>query len=84
MRIGVKTGWRARSIWSELLAEFFGTFVLIAFGAANVAVAVVGLPESGRTPTIFAGAGDWLLITSGWAIAVTMAVYVAGGVTGSR
>jgi glycerol uptake facilitator protein len=48
MKIGVKTGWRARSMWSELLAEFFGTFVLIAFGAANVAVAVVGLPESGR------------------------------------
>ena len=84
MRIGVKTGWRARSIWSELLAEFFGTFVLIAFGAANVAVAVVGLPESGRTPTIFAGAGDWLLITWGWAMAVTMAVYVAGGVTGAH
>ena len=84
MRIGVKTGWRARTIWSELLAEFFGTFVLIAFGAANVAVAVVGLPESGRTPTIFAGAGDWLLITWGWAIAVTMAVYVAGGVTGAH
>jgi glycerol uptake facilitator protein len=84
VRVGVKTGWRARSIWSELLAEFFGTFVLIAFGAANVAVAVVGLPESGRTPTIFAGAGDWLLITWGWAIAVTMAVYVAGGVTGAH
>jgi glycerol uptake facilitator protein len=82
--MGVKTGWRARSIWSELLAEFFGAFVLIAFGAANVAVAVVGLPESGRTPTIFAGAGDWLLITWGWAIAVTMAVYVAGGVTGAH
>jgi glycerol uptake facilitator protein len=35
-------------------------------------------------PTIFAGAGDWLLITWGWAIAVTMAVYVAGGVTGAH
>jgi len=84
VRIGVKTGWRARSIWSELLAEFFGTFVLIAFGAGNVALAVVGLTGSGRTPAIFAGAGDWLLITWGWAIAVTMAVYVAGGVTGAH
>lgn len=84
MRIGIKTGWRARSVWSELLAEFFGTFVLIAFGAGVVALAVVGLPESGRTPTIFAGAGDWLLITWGWAMAVTMAVYVAGGVTGAH
>ena len=84
VKMGVKTGWRAQSIWSELLAEFMGTFVLLAFGAGVVAVAVVGLPESGRTPTIFAGAGDWLLITWGWAMAVTMAVYVAGGVTGAH
>lgn len=84
MKIGIKTGWRARSLWSELLAEFFGTFVMLAFGAGVVAVAVVGLPESGRTPVIFAGAGDWLLITWGWALAVTMAVYVAGGVTGAH
>lgn len=84
MKIGVKTGWRACSIWSELLAEFFGTFVMLAFGAGVVAVAVVGLPESGRTPAIFAGAGDWLLITWGWAMAVAMAVYVAGGVSGAH
>ena len=84
MKIGIKTGWRAQSLWSELLAEFFGTFVMLAFGAGVVAVAVVGLPESGRTPVIFAGAGDWLLITWGWALAVTMAVYVAGGVTGAH
>lgn len=84
MKIGVKTGWRAGSVWSELLAEFFGTFVLLAFGAGVVALAVVGLPESGRTPTIFASAGDWLLITWGWAMAVAMAIYVAGGVTGAH
>jgi glycerol uptake facilitator protein len=84
VKIGVKTGWRARSIWSELLAEFLGTCILLALGAGVVAVAVVGLPESGRTPTIFAGAGDWLLITWGWAMAVTMAVYVAGGITGAH
>jgi len=84
LKIGIKTGWRARSLWSELLAEFFGTFVMLAFGAGVVAVAVVGLPESGRTPAIFAGAGDWLLITWGWAMAVTMAVYVAGGITGAH
>lgn len=84
VKLGVKTGWRAQSIWSELLAEFFGTFVLLAFGAGVVAVAVVGLTQSGRTPTIFAGAGGWLLITWGWAMAVAMGVYVAGGVTGAH
>jgi glycerol uptake facilitator protein len=82
--MGLKTGWRARSIWSELLAEFLGTFVLLAFGAGVVAVAVVGLPESGRTTMIFADAGGWLLITWGWAMAVTMAIYVAGGVSGAH
>lgn len=84
VKMGVKTGWRARSIWSELLAEFLGTFVLLAFGAGSVAVAVVGLTESGRTAMIFAGAGGWLLITWGWAMGVVMAVYVAGGVTGAH
>lgn len=84
VKMGVKTGWRARSIWSEWLAEFFGTFVLLAFGAGVVAVAVVGLTQSGRTSAIFAGAGGWLLITWGWAMAVTMAVYVAGGVSGAH
>ncbi|SHF49812.1 glycerol uptake facilitator protein, partial [Acidocella aminolytica 101 = DSM 11237] len=54
------------------------------FGAGVVAVAVVGLTESGRTLVIFQGAGGWLLITWGWALAVTMAIYVAGGVTGAH
>ena len=83
-RMGAGARWRARSIWGELLAEFFGTFVLLAFGAGVVAVAVVGLPGSGRTSIIFGDAGGWLLITWGWAMAVTMAVYVAGGVTGAH
>jgi glycerol uptake facilitator protein len=75
--------WRA-GIWGELLSEFLGTLVLIAFGAGCVAVAVVGLTESGRTTVIFAGAGGWLLITWGWAIAVVMGVYVGGGVSGAH
>jgi glycerol uptake facilitator protein len=52
-----------------------------------VAVAVAGLPGSGRTAdptTIFAASGDWLLITWGWALAVTFGVYVAGGVSGAH
>jgi glycerol uptake facilitator protein len=76
-------GWRT-GIWGELLSEFLGTFALLAFGAGVVAVAVVGLTMSGRTPAIFVGAGDWLLITWGWALAVTMAVYVAGGPSGAH
>jgi glycerol uptake facilitator protein len=73
--------------WGEVLAEFLGTFVLIAFGDGVVAMAVAALPGSGRaatSTTIFNAAGDWLLITWGWALAVALAVYVAGGVSGAH
>lgn len=82
MRVG-NGGWRT-TVWGELLAEFLGTMVLLAFGDGVVAVAVAGLTESGRTAVIFQGAGGWLLITWGWAFAVVMAVYVAGGVSGAH
>src|ERR1700761_4284243 len=71
----------------ELLSEFFGTFVLIAFGDGVVAVAAVGLPGSGRTATPVTNlisSGDWLLITWGWAMAVAFAIWVAGGVSGAH
>lgn len=78
---------RRGGLWGECMAEFLGTFVLIAFGCGSVAVAVVGLPGSGRTsgPTTFLiSSGDWLLITWGWAMAVAFGVYVAGGVSGAH
>ena len=81
-----KTGWRATA-WGEYLSEFLGTFVLIMFGDGCVAMAVAGLNQSGRaaTPkTIFLASGDWLLIGFGWFFAVTLAVYVAGGVSGAH
>jgi glycerol uptake facilitator protein len=85
-KIGVKTGWRA-TVWGELVAEFLGTFVLIAFGDGVVAMAVAALNSSGRAAsptTIFQAAGDWLLIGWGWGLAVAFGVYVAGGVTGAH
>jgi MIP family channel proteins len=90
MRDGVQNGSglkRLGGLWGEVLAEFLGTFVLIAFGDGVVAMAVAALPGSGRTEsstTIFLAAGDWLLITWGWAFAVAFAVYVAGGVSGAH
>lgn len=81
-----KRGW-GDNIWGEVTAEFAGTATLIAFGDGVVAMAVAALNSSGRaaTPTtIFQASGDWLLITWGWALAVAMAVYVAGGVTGAH
>lgn len=74
-------------LWGEMLAEFLGTFVLLAFGDGVVAMTVAGLPGSGRTAdptTFFQGAGDWMPIAWGWAFAVTFGVYVAGGISGAH
>jgi glycerol uptake facilitator protein len=75
--------WR-RTVGGELLAEFLGTLVLIAFGDGVVAMAVAALNQSGRGTEIFAASGDWLLIAWGWALAVAFGVYVAGGVSGAH
>lgn len=71
----------------DLMAEFLGTFALISFGDGVVAMAVAALNQSGRAQnasTIFVASGDWLLITWGWAMAVTFGVYIAGGITGAH
>jgi MIP family channel proteins len=58
----------------EVAAEFLGTFVLIAFGCG--AVAQVTLSDHKN--------GDYLSINLAWAMAVTMGVYVADGVSGAH
>jgi glycerol uptake facilitator protein len=70
----------------EMLAEFFGTFVLITLGDGSVAASVAGLPGSGRQSLHVApfGPANWLIIVWGWAFAVTFGVYVAGGVSGAH
>lgn len=56
------------------LAEFFGTFILIAFGAGVVAQTVL----SGQT------AGNSVSINICWGLGVTFGVYAAGGVSGAH
>ncbi len=78
---------RIGGTWGEALAEFLGTFVLLALGDGVVAMAVAALPGSGRAQTdttIFLASGDWLLIAWGWAFAVVFGVYIAGGVSGAH
>lgn len=78
---------RIRGLRGELLAEFLGCLILIAFGDGVVAMAVAALPGSGRTAsptTIFTSAGSWMIIVWGWAFAVAFAVWVAGGVSGAH
>jgi glycerol uptake facilitator protein len=78
------TRWR-RSVLGDLWAEFFGCFILISFGDGVVAM-LWALFGSGRTTSAGAlqSGGDWLLIAWGWGLAVTFAVYVAGGISGAH
>lgn len=81
-RIVHRRGYR-QGLAGEMLAEFLGTFVLILLGVGSVAVAVVGLPGSGRQTADF-GPANWLIISWGWGLAVVFGVYVAGGISGAH
>src|SRR4026209_1528180 len=63
-----------RGILREMLAEFFGTFILIVFGVGVVAQVVL----SRNT------AGTYLSINIAWGLAVTMGCYVSAGVSGAH
>ena len=77
--------WRwQQTTLGELVAEFLGTFIIIAFGDGVVAMVVAALNQSGRGKVAFAGQADWLLIVFGWGFAVAFAVWVAGGVSGAH
>jgi glycerol uptake facilitator protein len=66
-----------------MLAEFFGTFVLLLLGLGTCALNVVGLPGSGRQTEPF-GPANWLIIVFGWAFAVMLAAYLSGGISGAH
>jgi MIP family channel proteins len=58
----------------ELFAEFLGTFVLYIFGAGVVAQNVLSRSAN----------GSYLAINLAWGMAVTMGIFVAGGVSGAH
>ena len=60
-----------------LVAEVFGTFILILLGDGVVA-------NVGLAPRLAAGAYNWETIAFGWAFAVIIAVFVVGGVSGAH
>jgi glycerol uptake facilitator protein len=66
-----------KGLTGELVAEFFGTFILILLGDGVVA-------NVGLAPRLESVAYNWNTITIGWAFAVVVAVYVAGGVSGAH
>ena len=64
----------------ELIAEFFGTLVLILFG--NGVVAMVVLFGSGAPGEVVHG--GFTNITFGWGLGVTMGCYLAGRISGAH
>jgi glycerol uptake facilitator protein len=63
----------------ECSAEFFGTMLLILFGCGVVAQVVTG-----GFPTTTGATGDYNSIAWGWGLGVTMAIYVAGRLSGAH
>src|SRR5918995_43240 len=58
----------------EAAAEFFGTFILIAFGVGVVAQTVLSKGAN----------GSFLAINIGWGLAVMLGIYAAAGVSGAH
>lgn len=79
-----KGDWRTGLV-GEMSAEFLGVFIIILLGCGSVALALVGLVGSGRqqSPDVF-GPANWVIITFGWGLAVTFAIYASGGVSGAH
>lgn len=64
----------------ELVAEFLGTLILLAFGSGVCAMVVLfGTGAPGEIVH-----GGWTNITIGWALGVTFGVWVAGRVSGAH
>ncbi|WP_414664591.1 MIP/aquaporin family protein [Horticoccus sp. 23ND18S-11] len=61
---------------SPFLAEVFGTMILITLGDGVVANVVLQKSKG--------HASGWIVITAGWALAVTVAVYMVGSVSGAH
>jgi glycerol uptake facilitator protein len=64
---------RSNGLWRECVAEVLGTFILVLFGAGSVHVAVLTGAQS----------GPWQ-VAVGWGIAVALAIYAVGAVSGAH
>jgi glycerol uptake facilitator protein len=61
---------------SPILAELFGTAILILLGDGVVANVVLARTKGNNS--------GWIVITSGWALAVTIAVYCVNAISGAH
>lgn len=60
-------------LWPALAAEFLGTALLVLLGDGVVASA-----------TLLDKQADWIVITTGWGLAVTLGVYLSGRLSGGH
>src|SRR5438094_7885820 len=69
-----------KNMLPELVAEFFGTLVLVLFGDGVVAMVVLfGTNTPGEVVH-----GGFTNITLGWGLGVTMGIYIAGRISGAH
>src|SRR4249920_1499812 len=68
-------------IYGEMIAEFFGTMILILFGDGCVATFAL-YTKLGGVATPFAN--EWIVIIFGWGLAVMLGIYVAGAISGAH
>lgn len=61
---------------SEFLGEFIGTMLLIIFGGGVVAGVILKETKAENS--------GWIVITSGWGLAVVVAVYAVGSISGAH
>jgi glycerol uptake facilitator protein len=74
---------RRNTLIGELWAEFVGTALLVLLGDGVVANTLYAT-RLGATPQAPFASYNWNTIAWGWAFAVAIAVYVAGGITGAH
>src|SRR5437899_13072460 len=70
-------------IYGEMVAEFFGTMILILFGDGCVATVFLftNLGANGASTPF---ANEWIIIVFGWGLAVMLGIYVAGAISGAH
>ena len=61
---------------SAFLGEFIGTMLLIIFGGGVVAGVILKGTKSENS--------GWIVITTGWGLGVTIAIYAVGGISGAH
>ncbi|HEX6552803.1 MAG TPA: MIP family channel protein [Ktedonobacteraceae bacterium] len=70
-------------IYGEMIAEFFGTMILILFGDGCVATVFL-FANIGANNASTPFANEWIVIVFGWGLAVMLGIYVAGAISGAH